>query len=95
MKIKDIRYTETNETRTDGKYPQRIGCIVDFMFEPVVGEVMFLEYVLDNQGNEKGGCIRTSRVEDIVETDTEIIVITRNSIYHLEKEFLKAYIHAK
>lgn len=86
MKIKDIRYTETNETRTDGKYPQRIGCTVEFMFEPAVDDVMFLEYVLDNQGNEKVGCIRTSRVEDIVETDTEIVVTTRNSVYYLEKE---------
>lgn len=86
MKIKDIRYTETNETRTDSKYPQRIGCTVEFMFEPAVDEAMFLEYVLDNQGNEKGGYLQTSRVEDIVETDTEIVVTTRNSVYYLEKE---------
>ena len=85
MKIKDIRYTETNETRTDGKYPSRIGCTVEPMFEPTVDEVMFLEYILDNQGNEKGGCLRTSMVEDIAETDTEIVVTTRNSIYYLEK----------
>ena len=86
MKIKDIRYTETNETRTDGKYPLRIGSTVEFMFEPVLDDVMFLEYVMDNQGNEKGGCLRTSRVEDIAETDTEIVVTTRNSIYYLEKD---------
>lgn len=86
MKIKDIRYLETNETRTDSKYQSRIGCTVEFMFEPVVDDVMFLEYVLDNQGNEKAGCIRTSRVEDVVETDTEIVVTTKNSIYYFEKE---------
>lgn len=85
MKIKDIRYTETNETRTDGKYPLRIGSTVEFMFKPVVDDVMFLEYVMDNQGNPKNGCLRTSRVEDVVETDTEIVVTTRNSIYYLEK----------
>lgn len=86
MKIRDIRYTETNDTRTDGKYPSRIGCTVEFMFEPVVDDAMFLEYILDNQGNEKGGYIQTSRVEDIVETDAEIVVTTRNSVYYLEKE---------
>lgn len=86
MKIKDIRCLETNETRTDSKYLSRIGCTVEFMFEPAVDEAMFLEYVLDNQGNEKGGYLQTSRVEDIVETDTEIVVTTRNSVYYLEKE---------
>ena len=86
MKIKDIRYTETNETRTDDRYPLRIGSTVEFMFEPAVDDVMFLEYVLDNQGNPKSGYLRTSRVEDIVETDTEIVITTRNSIYYLEKD---------
>ena len=86
MKIKDIRHTETNETRTDGKYPQRIGCTVEFLIEPMVDDVMFLLYLLDNHGNPKEGCIRTSRVEDIIETDTEFVVTTRNSVYYLEKE---------
>ena len=86
MKINDIKNIETNETRTDGKYPQRIGSSVEFLIEPVVDDVMFLMYILDNQGNPKSGCLQTSRVEDIVETDTEIIVTTKNSVYYLEKE---------
>ena len=86
MKIKDIRHIETNETRTDGKYQQRIGCTVEFMIEPMVDDVMFLMYSLDNQGNPKGGYLQTSRIEDIAETDTEFIVTTRNSVYYLEKD---------
>ena len=86
MKIKDIRYAETNETRTDGKYPSRIGCTVEFLIEPMVDDVMFLSYILDNQGNPKSGYLQSSRVEDIAETNTEIIITTRNSIYYLEKE---------
>lgn len=86
MKIKDIKHIETNETRTDGKYPLRIGSTVEFLYEPIVGMGMNLFYILDNQGNPKSGCIRTSMVDNIVETDTEIVIVTKNSIYCLEKE---------
>lgn len=87
MKIKDIRHTETNETRTDGRYPLRIGSTVDLCpwFPPTVGDPMILLYVSDNQGNPKNGTLRTSRVSNIVETDTELMVATKNSIYCFEK----------
>ena len=86
MKIKNITYAETNETRTDGRYPIRIGSEVNFAFyEPTVGNVMYLEYVKDNEGNPKEGVIRTSNIYNIEETDNEIIVETRNSIYYFEK----------
>ena len=87
MKIKDIRYVKTNETRTDGRYPLRIGSTVDFYLniKPVMGDVMCLSYILDNQGNEKEGILRTSLVMNVTETEREIIVETVNSIYYLEK----------
>ena len=86
MKIKNITYVETNETRTDGRYPLRIGSEVEFFeWEPTVGNVMILHYLKDNQGNPKDGYLRTSTVYDVTETETEIIVETRNSIYYLEK----------
>lgn len=86
MKIKNITYAEANETRTDGRYPIRIGSEVNFAFyEPTVGDVMYLEYVKDNEGNPKEGIIRTSNICNIEETDNEIVIETRNSIYYFEK----------
>ena len=86
MKIKNITYAETNETRTDGRYPIRIGSEVNFAFyEPTVGDVMYLEYVKDNEGKPKEGVIRTSNICNIEETDNEIVIETRNSIYYFEK----------
>lgn len=86
MKIKNITYVETNETRTDGRYPIRIGSEVNFTFyEPTIGNVMCLEYVKDNEGNPKEGLLRTSIVNDVIETETDIVVETRNSIYYFEK----------
>lgn len=86
MKIKNITYVETNETRTDGRYPIRIGSEVEFAFyEPTVGDVMYLEYIKDNEGNPKEGMLRTSNVRSIEETESEIIVETKNSIYYFEK----------
>lgn len=87
MKIKDIRYIKTNKTRTDGRYPLRIGSTVDFYLnsKPNIGSEMYLSYICDNQGNKKEGVLRTSLVTNITETYTDIIVETLNSIYYLEK----------
>lgn len=85
MKIKDIKYVGTNETRTDGRYPLRIGSTVDFYMKPDIGYPMFLSYITDNQGNAKEGILRTSLVENISETNTEIIIKTLNSIYYFER----------
>ena len=86
MKIKNITYVDTNETRTDGRYPLRIGSEVEFaIYKPTVGEVAWLGYIADNEGNPKSGYLRTSTVNDIIETDTEIVIKTRNSIYYFEK----------
>ena len=85
MKIKNITYVDTNETRTDGRYPLRIGSEVNFFSPLILDTSMAFSYVKDNQGNPKSGILVTSTVKDIEETDTEIIVKTRNSIYYLEK----------
>lgn len=85
MRIKDIRYVNTNETRTDGRYPLRIGSNVVFYYPPEVGSPAFLQYITDNQGNPKEGILRTSAVANIVETDKEIYLETRNSVYEFEK----------
>ena len=85
MKIIDIKSVETNETRTDGRYPLRIGSTVEFYLTPSPGSCMLLAYTHDNLGNPKWGYLRTSTVTDIDETENEVIVTTRNSIYYLEK----------
>ena len=85
MKIKDIRLKNTNETRVDGRYPQRIGSNVEFYAQPSIGNVMVLSYITDNQGNEKEGILRTSLIDNIVENETEIIITTVNSVYYFEK----------
>ena len=86
MIIKDIVYADTGKTRTDGKYPQRIGSTVEFYIPPTIGQCMYLSYVLDNQGNPKEGYLRTSIVNNIIETETVIAVYTRNSVYYFEKK---------
>ena len=85
MKILDIKSIETYETRTDGRYPLRIGSTVEFYIEPIPGVPMILSYVSDNQGNPKVGFLRTSTVIDIDETEYEVIITTKNSVYYLEK----------
>lgn len=85
MKILDIKSIETNETRTDGRYPLRIGSTVEFYIKPMPGVPMLLSYISDNQGNPKEGFLRTSTVIDIDETKCEVIITTKNSIYYLEK----------
>ena len=86
MKIKDIISTTTNQTRVDGRYPQRIGSTVEFYMYPKIGMPMILAYAYDNQGNPKEGYLRTSTVQSVHETESAIIVATLNSIYCFEKE---------
>ena len=85
MKINNITHAETNETRTDDRYRLRIGCEVEIMEDPYIGHPMYLLYIKDNQGNPKQGILRTSAVYEIEETDNQIIVETRNSVYYLDK----------
>lgn len=85
MKILDIKSATTYETRTDGRYPLRIGSIIEFYRKPIPGVPMTLEYVTDNQGNPKEGSLMTSAVVDVEETKYEVVVTTRNSIYYFEK----------
>lgn len=85
MKIIDIVHADTGKTRTDGRYPLRIGSTVEFYARPNVGECMVYYYITDNEGNPKNGVLRTSIVKDIIETDKVIAVYTCNSVYYFEK----------
>lgn len=85
LTIKNITYAN-GETRTDGRYPLRIGSKVKFAYYLAKGACMLLDYIEDNQGNPKSGQLRTSSVQDFKEIEDEIVVTTRNSIYYFEKE---------
>lgn len=82
--IKNITYAN-GKTRIDGRYPIRIGSKVKLAYQLTKGVCMLLEYIEDNQGNPKSGQLRTSSIQDFTETEGEIIVITKNSIYYFEK----------
>ena len=85
MKIIDITHADTGKTRTDCRYPLRIGSTVEFYYPPKVGECMLYSYITDNQGNPKDGILRTSIVQNIIETETVIAVYTLNSVYYFER----------
>lgn len=83
MKIVDIQYADTGKTRTDGKYPERIGCEVALWGPIECDEPMILRYITDNRGNPKNGGLITSPVAGWIESEDGDIrqVATMNSIY--------------
>ncbi len=92
FKINNITYADTNQTRTDGRYPLRIGSLVDLLYFPTVDSHMLLSYVKDWQGNDKYGVLRTSPVTEIIKDEsseegytTSLIVQTLNSVYYFEE----------
>lgn len=85
MQIKNITHAQTGKTRTDGRYPLRIGSTVEFYQPPFRGCSMVLAYVLDNQGNPKSGYLQTSVVKNVQESPNQYIITTKNSIYYLER----------
>lgn len=84
-KIIDIKDKKNNKTRIDDRYPQRIGSIVNFYLKPLVGSSCCINYLFDNQGEEKSGTLITSIVTNISSNKNEIIIDTLNSIYILKE----------
>jgi len=84
--VQDITY-KNGETRTDGRYPNRIGSVVQFLNLPSVGEPLVFRYVKYNNGEcVEDHVTRTSRVDDYDEFSHTgyTIVYTRNSIYYFK-----------
>ena len=79
--IKNIT-RRTGETRTDGKYPNRIGSIIEFL-EPVdIGNPAYFRYIKYNNGElAEDHTSQISRVDDIEWYDGKFYIYTRNSIY--------------
>lgn len=70
--------------RIDGRYPRRIGCVVE-EYQIALSHPMLLDYIRDNEGNEKMGCLRTSVVEGYSKSFNDLKVYTSNSIYYLKE----------
>ena len=79
--IEDIT-RKTGETRTDGRYPNRIGSTIEFLKGVVAGEPAFFHYVKYNNGTiVEDHITRTSRVDDYDWYNGKFFIYTRNSIY--------------
>lgn len=79
--IKDIS-RKTGGTRTDGRYPNRIGSTIEFL-EPVeVGSPAYFRYIKYNNGElVEDHITQTSRVDDLEWYNDKFYIYTRNSIY--------------
>ena len=84
-KMIDIKHRIGGETRTDGRYPLRIGSTFNFYLPLKLGECAFLEYVTDNKGNSKDGILRTSLVESYFKDEDTLVFSTVNSVYVMEE----------
>lgn len=70
------------EIRTDGKYPERTGSIIEFIGDVNIGHPAFFKYIKLNDGSDGGlRCTQTSRVDDIEWYKDNFYIYTRNSIY--------------
>ncbi len=80
-----------NQTRTDGRYPNRIGSIIEVVNLGSdtlrVGDCLVMEYIKDNKNKEREGVLRTSTIQAFGNTDgyKQVKVYTLNSIYYLDK----------
>ena len=84
-RIVDIRDANTRQTRTDGRYPLRIGRIVKEP-KPHLGIPMVIEYLRNSDGSDYSGMnLRTSRVcASYVNYKHNLVVETMNSTYEFE-----------
>jgi hypothetical protein len=72
------------ETRTDFRYPNRIGSTIEFLAPVEVGNPAYFRYVKYNNGElVEDNITRTSRVDDIEWYNNKFYIYTRNSIYKL------------
>ena len=79
--IKNIT-RRTGETRTDGKYPSRIGSTIEFLKPVDIGQPALFRYIKYNNGElAEDHITRTSRVDDLEWYDGKFYIYTRNSIY--------------
>ena len=72
------------KTRTDGRYPNRIGSTIEFLTPVLVGNPIYFRYIKYNNGNlVEDHVTRTSRVNDLEWYNNKFYIYTKNSIYTL------------
>ena len=90
-KITKITHTgtcgEKGTERTDGRYPQRIGRIVEMKYDSIkAGIPMTLDYVRDSDGTPlRFKYIRTSDVISKNKNNNKVVITTRNSVFEFEE----------
>lgn len=85
--IENVTY-KTGQTRTDGRYPNRIGSTVELNTSPIVGEPLYFRYVKYNNGElVEDHITRTSCVNDFDSYSMPgyLLIFTRNSIYYFKE----------
>lgn len=84
-RIVDIRDRITQQTRSDGRYPLRIGRIIKKP-NPHTLMPMFIEYIRNADGSDYSGMVlRTSRViYHSADENGKIVAETMNSVYEFE-----------
>lgn len=91
-KIKSITHSgrkgNRGTPRTDGRYPQRVGRIVEINLKNLVlGTPLILNYVKDEHGNNyRGSILNCSRIQSThMVTNKLLVVETCNTIYEFEE----------
>lgn len=82
--IEDIEFKRTGETRTDGRYPDRIGRTVEFLNDYHVGLPLYFHTIKNNKGEEVDGNVTRTSIVDDFDSFTHpgyLYIFTRNSIY--------------
>lgn len=85
--IDNITY-KNGQTRTDGRYPNRIGSLVTLLNPPNVGNPLYFQYIKYNNGElVEDHITRTSRVDDFDQYSKPgyLLIYTRNSIYYFKE----------
>ena len=80
-------YGKEGTDRTDGRYPLRIGRIVEMKYDSIgIGVPMELDYVRDSDGAPlRFKYIRTSDVVSKNKNDNKVVITTLNSVFEFEE----------
>ena len=85
--IENITY-KNGQTRTDGRYPDRIGSLVNLLTSPMVGMPLYFQYIKYNDGKlVEDHVTRTSCVDDYDQYSKQgyLLIYTRNSVYYFKE----------
>lgn len=89
--IKSVRHSgtsgERNSLRTDGRYPMRVGRVVEIDPSTITaGRSLVFDYVRDRDGTDlSGSAVITTKVVDFVNGADSLVFETLNTIYEMAK----------